>query len=213
MKIELKNVIPLPIKELNYTNSDIWDKTFQFENNKKYLVKAPSGTGKTTLLSLIYGIRNDYEGECLLNDKNAKLLNIRDYRNIRINNLSFVFQGLKLFTELSGYENIEIKNRITNYRTKDEIYHFAELLGVKNLLERKAEILSFGQQQRLAIIRALCQPFDFLLLDEPFSHLDTDNAIKCLNLIAQICNEKKSGFILTTLNSDYGFNYDVTYNL
>ena len=213
MKIELQNVIPFPIRELNYANSDIWDKNLQFENGKKYLVKAPSGTGKTTLLSLIYGIRNDYDGNCLLDGKKVKNINIKEFRNIRINNLSFVFQGLKLFPELNGYENIEIKNRITNHRTKDEIYHYAEILGVKQLLERKAEILSFGQQQRLAIIRSLCQPFDFLLLDEPFSHLDTDNAFKCLQLIEEVCTNSKSGFLLTTLNSDYGFNYDVTFNL
>ncbi len=213
MKIELQNVVPLPIKELNYHQSDIWDKNPKFENNKKYLVKAPSGTGKTTLLSLIYGIRNDYEGNCMINDCNAKSIGIKQFRDYRKHNLSFVFQGLKLFPELNGYENIEIKNRITNHRTKDEIYHFAEKLGVKQLLERKAEILSFGQQQRLAIIRSLCQPFDFLLLDEPFSHLDPDNAYKCLELIDEQCTQNNTGFILTTLSSDYGFKYDVTFNL
>jgi putative ABC transport system ATP-binding protein len=213
MKIELQNVIPLPIKELNYQNSDIWNKNPQFEKSKKYLVKAPSGTGKTTLLSLIYGIRNDYEGQCLIDNKIAKSINIKEFRNLRKNHLSFVFQGLKLFPELSGYENIEIKNRITNQRTKQEIYQFADKLGVKQLLERKADILSFGQQQRLAIIRSLCQPFDFLLLDEPFSHLDPDNAKKCLELIFEVCDKINSGFILTTLSSDYGFNYDVTFNL
>lgn len=213
MKIELNKVIPFPIKELNFTGSDIWNKNPQFVKGNKYLVKAPSGTGKTTLLSLIYGIRNDYDGSCLINDSNIRNIEIKQFREIRKHNLSFVFQGLKLFPELSGYENIEIKNRITNHRTKDEIYQFADKLGIKQLMDRKAEILSFGQQQRFAIIRALCQPFDLLLLDEPFSHLDPENAGKCLDLIDSVCKNTGSGFILTTLSSDYGFSYDVTYNL
>ena len=65
-----------------------------------------------------------------------------------------------------------------------------------------------GQQQRVAIIRALAQPFEWILLDEPFSHLDEENTQKCLTLIHQRCDEQRAGFILTTLGDDHGTKYD-----
>jgi ABC-type cobalamin/Fe3+-siderophores transport system ATPase subunit len=70
-----------------------------------------------------------------------------------------------------------------------------------------------GQQQRVAIIRALCQPFEILLMDEPFSHLDAENSLKCLTLINKRCDEIGAGFVLTTLGDDHGFKYDHIYYL
>ncbi len=208
MNISLKSVLPEPIKELDYSKSEIWNKEIEFVSDKSYLIKAPSGTGKTTFVSLLYGIRKDFSGDVFLDGKAIKSIRIDEFRQIRQTKFSFVFQGLKLFPELTGYENIEIKNGLTKHLTKDKIYEFAERLGVLSLMERKAEILSFGQQQRIAIIRALCQPFEFLLLDEPFSHLDATNTELCLELIESQCKSQKAGFILTTLGSTYNFNYD-----
>lgn len=213
MIVKFNKVLPHPIKELNYSNSLIWDRDIEFNSRNKYLVKAPSGTGKTTFLSIIYAIRRDYDGTVTIDGKNVLSLSPQKIKNIRREHISIVFQGLKLFPELTAFENIEIKNKITQRYTKEEIYGFAERLGVLQLMERSADILSFGQRQRLALIRALCQPFDFLLLDEPFSHLDMDNASNCLSLICEECNKRGSGFILTTLGSDYGGNYDITLNL
>jgi len=67
-----------------------------------------------------------------------------------------------------------------------------------------------GQQQRVAIVRALCQPFDWLLMDEPFSHLDEENTQRSLKLIIERCAELKSGFVLTSLGDDHGIQYDQT---
>ena len=68
--------------------------------------------------------------------------------------------------------------------------------------------MSYGQRQRIAIIRALCQPFDFLLLDEPFSHLDADNIQKAIDLILEICNAENAGMMLVSLGEDYGISFD-----
>ena len=76
----------------------------------------------------------------------------------------------------------------------------ARRLGIDPFLHRKAGILSFGQQQRVAIIRALCQPFDFLLADESFSHMDRENSLVAYELIREECESRGAGMILTSLN-------------
>jgi putative ABC transport system ATP-binding protein len=70
-----------------------------------------------------------------------------------------------------------------------------------------------GQQQRVAIIRALCQPFDWLLMDEPFSHLDEENTQRALSLINRRANDINSGFILTTLGGNHNFDFNRELNL
>ena len=89
----------------------------------------------------------------------------------------------------------------------------AERLGVSHILERKGEICSYGEQQRIAIIRALMQPFELLLMDEPFSHLDNANTSKAAELIAEECDKRNAAFILTDLEDDDHFNYSKKLNL
>ena len=83
----------------------------------------------------------------------------------------------------------------------------AKQLGVFDLLKKPCGTLSFGQRQRIAIIRALCQPFDFLLLDEPFSHLDEANIKAASQLIKNECEAQGSSFILVSLGEEYYFDY------
>ena len=79
--------------------------------------------------------------------------------------------------------------------------------------DQLVETLSLGQKQRTAIIRSLCQPFDFLLLDEPFSHLDESNIEILTSILNQELDYQNAGFIMTTLNNEYLFNYDKILNL
>ena len=93
-----------------------------------------------------------------------------------------------------------LKNNITAHYSRDRIVELARALGMEPFLKRKAGILSFGQQQRVAIIRALVQPFDFLLADECFSHMDKENTLKAFELIQKECRERNAGLVLTSLN-------------
>jgi ABC-type sugar transport system ATPase subunit len=88
-----------------------------------------------------------------------------------------------------------------------KIFEMAELLGVNHILQQKAATCSYGEQQRIAIIRALMQSFKWLIMDEPFSHLDKENTTKAAALIAGECKKRKAGFILTDLDDDSHFNY------
>jgi len=112
------------------------------------------------------------------------------------------WRGLELFDELSAFDNIVLKNSITQQKNEYEIHEMAERLGIEDFLLRKTGILSFGQQQRVAIIRSLCQPFDFLLADECFSHMDTENSKVALELIREECSSRNAGLILSSLSSN-----------
>ena len=81
----------------------------------------------------------------------------------------------------------------------------AQSLGVQHILGQRAGLCSYGEQQRIAIIRALMQPFEWLLLDEPFSHLDKENIIKAAALIKEECLQRNAGFIITDLDEDEHF--------
>jgi putative ABC transport system ATP-binding protein len=200
MNIRLESMIPLPLLEQRANHSGIWEADeVIFEPGRSYLVEAPSGKGKTSLLSVIYGLRKDYRGKVFLDDRDISGLNRKDWAGIRKHRLSFIFQGLELFDELSALDNIRLKNSVTGYKTDQEIRDMAGRLGIEHFLDKKAGILSFGQQQRVAIIRALCQPFETLLADECFSHIDRKNSLVALELVQEECGRQGAGLILTSL--------------
>jgi ABC-type lipoprotein export system ATPase subunit len=203
MTIRFEKMIPLPLLEQDVSGSEVWDAdSVEFEQGKSYIVEAPSGRGKTSLLSVIYGIRKDYRGKVFLDEKAISEFTWKDWSELRKQNFSYIFQGLELFDSLSAFENILLKNSITGFKTAGEIEKMARILGMKEFLHRKAGILSFGQQQRVAIIRALCQPFRFLLADECFSHIDLENSRIAYELIQKECQAQGAGLILTSLNED-----------
>jgi putative ABC transport system ATP-binding protein len=202
MTIRLKNMIPLPLLEQDTSGSEVWEAgLLELESGKSYLFEAPSGRGKTSLLSVIYGIRSDYRGSVLMDQRDISSFTLKEWSHIRKENLSFIFQGLELFDGLTALENIRLKNEITGYHSDEKITEMAHALGIESFLHRKAGILSFGQQQRVAIIRALCQPFDFLLADECFSHIDRENSLKAHRLIREECEARQAGLLLTSLNN------------
>ena len=187
--------------EQDTSGSEVWEaESLLLEQGSDYVVEAPSGRGKTSLLSVIYGIRTDYQGVVYLDDRELTSFSPKEWSQIRKSKLSFIFQGLELFNDLSALENIRLKNNITSYHSEERIMEMARLLDIEAYLHRKAGILSFGQQQRVAIIRALCQPFNFLLADECFSHVDHDNSLTAYQLIREECDLRKAGLILTSLN-------------
>jgi len=187
--------------EQDTSDSKVWEaEGLVLEQGKSYVVEAPSGRGKTSLLSVMYGIRTDYRGEVFLDNNKLKSFSWKDWSELRKNRLSMIFQGLELFDDLSTLENIQLKNRITGHVSTEKIEELAHALDMEPYLHRLAGILSFGQQQRVAIMRALAQPFDFLLADECFSHMDKENTLKAYALIQHECEIRKAGLVLTSLN-------------
>ncbi len=201
MQFRLETLLPLPMRELDTSGSDIWEKEeYIFEKGKKYLVGAASGKGKTSLLSLLYGLRKDYSGRFFIDDKPGDTISPREWSWLRKNDISYIFQGLDLFDELTAMENIQLKNRMTRHKSAEEIIRMAETLDIAPFLQKKCGHLSYGQRQRVAIVRALCQPFKYLFADECFSHIDRENRENALELIHAECKKNEAGMILTSLD-------------
>lgn len=207
MTIRFHNVTPAPLAGVIDSKTNVWEKECVFESGKKYRVVAPSGKGKSTFIHYIYGLRNDYTGDVNLGDQNARQISNDEWAEIRQKNISIVYQDLRLFLHLTAVQNLEVKSVLYPDTSADKIRSMAEQLGVTNLLFKKCNTLSYGERQRIAIIRALIQPFDWLLLDEPFSHLDKDNTIKAFELIEAEVGSRNAGMILTSLGSDNYFTY------
>ncbi len=203
MKITFKNVIPEPLKNETHASHSVWNSCFELKNDIFYILNASSGKGKSTFSNIIYGLRHDFSGQVFFDSDEINRLDINDWSSLRNDKISAVFQSLELFPNLTVMENIEVKNSLTNSKTDEEIKGMLQHLGIEKQMHQKVANLSMGQQQRVAIIRALCQPFKWLLLDEPFSHLDNDNIKKALELIHKEVNKNNAGTILTTLGSDY----------
>ena len=109
---------------------------------------------------------------------------------------------------MTVWENLKIKNNLTSFKSDIEIQSLLKKVGLDKKINNKVSQLSLGQRQRIAIIRSLCQPFDFLLMDEPFSNLDNDNIKILTELINLEVKKQNAGIILTTLNNEYLFKYD-----
>ena len=208
-RIILSNTIPTIFKNDNKgLSSEIWFKELSFLRGRTYLIEAASGMGKSSLCSFIYGIRADYEGNIFFDDKNIATLSKNDWNDIRRHSLSLLFQGLSLFDELTGLENVMLKNRLTGHKTKGEIEEMFSQLGIEDKINQVAGIMSFGQRQRVALIRALCQPFDFLILDEPVSHLDNDNIKIFSEMMIEEVSRQNAGLIITSIGKHPQIKYD-----
>ena len=137
MEIRFSKIIPIPIPESNIANSEIWNRDLLFEQNNKYLIYADSGKGKTTFVNIIFGLRKDYTGNVYIDGEDISNFSINQFSQLRKTRLSIVPQGLQLFPELSVLENINIKNRIQNYKTSKQISEMIEKLGLSGFENRK----------------------------------------------------------------------------
>ena len=180
-----------------------------FEKRKNYLIKASSGRGKTSILNSIYGNTTSYEGSILYEGEDVK----KCFFELRKNKIAYVFQDFKLFEELSVIENIELKNNLTNFKTKIEIQELLKIVGLEDKENALVKNLSIGQKQRVAIVRGLCQPKELLLMDEPFSHLDKENVLILTKLITKESLDNNFGIIMTSLGEEYFFTYHKIFNL
>lgn len=199
MQILLQEIVPTYFEKEQIAGSEIWGKNISFNKGEHVHIVAPSGSGKTSLIHFIYGLRKDYDGVISYQNENIKNLSLEKFSLFRQGNLSIVFQDLRLFTEQTAGENIELKRQLNPYHPAEKINEMAERLGIRNKLNRLAKTCSYGEQQRIAIIRALMQPFDFLLLDEPFSNLDENNRRKAFELIQEECALRNASMIFADL--------------
>ena len=207
-KIEFRNVLPEVFAQREDLVSEVWRQSVVFEKEKTYLVEADSGQGKSTFCSYVVGYRHDYDGQILFDDRDTKTFRVADWVEIRKNHVSHLFQELRLFPELTALENVEIKNKLTGFKSREQIVAWFEQLGIGDKLDAKIGRMSFGQQQRVAMIRALVQPFDFILADEPISHLDDTNSRIMGDIMMAEAREQGAGVIVTSIGKHIDMHYD-----
>ena len=203
MKIEFKHTVPFPLKSQDLEKSMVWNTILLLESGKNFLLTSDSGKGKSTFISYCYGLRNDFEGKVIINDTELNTISLSQWSIIRKNQLSIVPQDLRLFPEMTSIENLLIKNNLTGHKKENEILDMMDFLNMLEFKDQKASTLSLGQQQRIALLRGLLQPFEILLLDEPFSHIDENNIEKALKLINDECSSQGSSYIMTSLGYQY----------
>lgn len=208
MDIRLHQVVPLPIADRDATASAIWGKEVHFQSGACTHIYAPSGTGKTSLTHLLYGLRKDYHGQITFNGKDCSTFTLADWCAIRKDQFSIVFQDLKLLPQYTAAENIQLNAELQDAIPSEEWRSYAAALGIAQQLQQPLHQLSQGERQRVAIVRALAQSFDWLIMDEPFSHLDEANREQAAKLIQQVCKERQAGLLVMQLNEDNYFVYD-----
>lgn len=194
-------------------NSDIWNTDATFQKGHLYLVEADSGKGKSTFCSYVVGYRHDYTGNVFFDNENTKKFKVRNWVDMRQHHVSHLFQELRLFPELTAYENVEIKNKITGFKSREQIVKWFDMLGIGDKLDAKIGRMSFGQQQRVAMIRALVQPFDFILADEPISHLDDTNSDIMAEIMMTEAKAQGAGVIITSIGKHMDLHYEKVFKL
>ncbi len=195
--------------------SMLWNTRLVFQKGKAYLIEAASGRGKSSFCSYVCGLRNDYTGKVSFLDNGIEheIASAAGYVPLRQRAVAVMFQELRLFPELSSFENLMLKNRLTGYATEKEVCDMLARLGLKDYLHTPCGKMSLGQQQRVAFVRALCQPADFILLDEPVSHLDEANAMVMAQILRERVQKDGAGVIVTSIGYRLPFEYDFTIRL
>ncbi|MEP6594321.1 MAG: ATP-binding cassette domain-containing protein [Ginsengibacter sp.] len=206
MQIQLQKIIPTYFEQDKIINSQIWAQKITFTKGEHAQIIAASGRGKTSLIHFIYGLRKDYDGTICYGNENINSFSLEEFSIFRQRNISIIFQDLRLFRNQTVIKNLELKRQLNPYHPKEKITEMARRLGIENKLNKSASTCSYGEQQRVAIIRSLLQPFDFLLLDEPFSNLDDNNIEIAMELIAEECSKRNASMIFADLKKRNFFN-------
>jgi putative ABC transport system ATP-binding protein len=165
------------------------------------VVHGRSGSGKTTLLNMIGGLDRPTSGRVAVDGAEVSALPAEELVRFRRDRVGFVFQGFGLLPILSAAENVEVPLRLRRVEPEERRRRVAELLGLVGLAGRAAhrpQELSGGEQQRVAIVRALANEPALLIADEPTGQLDSENARRIMELIRRLVDERGVSAVVAT---------------
>ena len=188
--------------------------SYEFEKGKIYAIKGRSGTGKTTLLSLISGLERCTEGKIIFDNKDLKKINLDKYRSREI---GIVFQSYNLLPFMSTIENIILSMDISEIKIKDKRQKALELMKQVGLKEsyanRRVLKLSGGEQQRVAIARSLAYNPKMIVADEPTGNLDKETEKEILDIYKKLAHDENKCSIIVTHSSNVCQMVDIVYEL
>lgn len=186
--------------------------SLEIDNNSFYAICGQSGSGKSTLMNIIGLIENFDNGEYWFND--IKINCKKDYSQLRLDNIGFIFQSYNLIPELSCYENIMMptlycKDNVVQTELLDSLIERMRLLDI---LEKRVNVLSGGEKQRVAIARALLLNPSLIIADEPTGNLDKDNKAEVLDILKEE-HDKGRAVIIITHDNETAQNVEKIYEL
>ena len=175
------------------------DANLTFEQGEFTAITGPSGSGKSTLLHVLSSLENPTAGEVIYNGESLKKYNDNQLSILRRRRFGFVFQAYNLVQELTGRENILLPVMLDK-RKPDEAYlnKLTEVLGIEDRLSHLPSAMSGGQQQRIAIARALANKPAILFADEPTGNLDGKSGREVLALLKYVSAQFGITLILVT---------------
>lgn len=197
----------LKLNNLNYGYTDgaarrsiLKDCSYEFEDGRFYTILGPSGSGKTTLLSILAGLDTPESGEIWFRDQKIEAKGLYHYRR---NQIGIVFQQYNLINYLTGIENVELAMTETDNEVpknhKEIAYALLEKVGiVQSKANRMISQLSGGEQQRIAIARALASNVDLIFADEPTGNLDTATEQEIIRIFRQLAQDFGKTVIVVT---------------
>lgn len=189
------------------------DINYSFETGKVYAIKGKSGIGKTTLLSLLSGLENNYEGSIEFAGKELKNIDLDNYRS---RDIGIVFQSYNLLPHLTAIENIILSMNVSNLNIankEEQAISLMEKVGLtKNQKDRRVLKLSGGEQQRVAIARSLSYNPLMILADEPTGNLDKETENEILKIFKNLAKEDKC-IIIVTHSENVCDQADIVYEL
>jgi len=189
--------------------------SLEIMKNQTVVLYGPSGSGKTTLLGLMGTIDRPTGGRILLNGKNTTLFSDLELSRIRRETIGFVFQSFNLFSGISAWENVShplIPIGVSTKRRFERATALLEKLGLQDRVSHSPEQLSGGEQQRIAIARALINNPQILIADEPTSNIDADAVEMLLEILVELKKEGKT-IIISSHDPIFRKHGDVNFNL
>lgn len=178
--------------------------SLEIKTNELVAIIGPSGAGKSTLLHIIGTIDKPDTGKVLLNNTNALALSSKKLAAFRNKHIGFVFQFHYLLPEFTSAENVMIPAMIAGESESGALKRSNALLvqlGLEQRMHHKPSQLSGGEQQRVAVARALINNPDFILADEPSGNLDSGNAEDLHKLFLKLRNDYKKTIVIVTHNN------------
>jgi len=171
----------------------------EIETGEFIAILGPSGSGKSTFLNLLGGMDSPDSGKIIIDNIDITTLSDNDLSDFRLNKIGFIFQFFNLIPILTTKENISLPNEIKN-KKKDKIYidMLIKRLGLKNREDHYPSQLSGGEQQRIAIARALVNKPVLILADEPTGNLDSKSSMDVVQLLKELSIEMNVTIIMIT---------------
>ena len=197
-----------------HTMEALKDVSCTFEQGKIYAIIGKSGSGKSTMLSLMAGLDLPKQGDVYFKGKSTRTLNLDRYRREEV---AMIYQNFRLFPLLTAVENVMYPMELHGVKpreakTRAEAYIRSVNLG-ESEFNRFPSMLSGGEQQRIAIARALAMDSDLILADEPTGNLDTVTAKTIIELLANLAHEQNYCVVVVTHDLEIVDMVDVTYQM